>query len=94
MLKLVLALTHSQACIPGAQKLLAAARSAGITVVHTMEAHLPDLSDLHVAKLKRGNPPEGLRIGDSGDMGRILVRGEKGNGIIDQVAPIEVMFWS
>jgi hypothetical protein len=33
-----------------------------------------------------------MRIGDSGPggMGRILIRNEDGNGIVDEVAPIEV----
>lgn len=78
-----------KACLPGAARILTAARAAGIKVVHTLESHKPDLSDLPRSKLLRGNPPEGLRIGDKGDMGRILVRGEPGNGIIDEVAPIE-----
>ncbi len=55
----------------------------------------PDLSDLHPAKLKRGNPPPGSRIGDDvGEIGRILVRGEPGNGIIDDLAPLGVRVFS
>lgn len=50
----------------------------------------PDLSDLHPAKARRGNPPPGSRIGDDSDMGRILVREEPGNGIVDELAPKEV----
>jgi hypothetical protein len=33
-------------------------------VVHTLEAHYPDLSDAPLAKLTRGQLPVGLRIGD------------------------------
>jgi nicotinamidase-related amidase len=78
-------------CLPAAARLLAAARKGGMAVVHTLEAHKPDLSDLHESKLTRGNPPEGMRIGDVADpaMGRILVAGEPGNGIVDEVAPVE-----
>src|SRR3954464_7236847 len=53
---------------------LAAARAAGMTVIHTREGHLPDLSDCPPAKLMRGMPS--MRIGDPGPNGRILVRGE------------------
>jgi biuret amidohydrolase len=64
---------------------LAAWRASGALVVHTRESHQSDLSDCPPAKLKRGSP--GLRIGDVGAMGRILVRGEPGNQIIDALAP-------
>ena len=65
---------------------LAAARAAGLTVIHTREGHLPDLSDLPPAKLTRGNAT--LRIGDPGPNGRILIRGEYGQDIIDELAPV------
>ena len=35
---------------------------SGLTVIHTREGHLPDLSDCPPAKLNRGEPT--LRIGD------------------------------
>ena len=54
-------------------------------MVHTREAHRPDLTDCPPAKLNRGNPR--LRIGDVGPMGRILVAGEPGNQIIPALAP-------
>jgi nicotinamidase-related amidase len=66
-------------------RVLAAARAAGMLVIHTREGHRPDLSDLSTAKRRRGNFAMG--IGDAGPMGRILVRGEAGHGIIDELAP-------
>lgn len=65
---------------------LAAAREAGMVVVHTREGHRPDLSDLSPAKHRRGN--FATKIGDAGPMGRILVRGETGHDIIAELAPI------
>ncbi|MCA3237526.1 MAG: cysteine hydrolase [Curvibacter sp.] len=73
------------AIVPACQAVLAAWRRAGGLVVHTREAHKPDLSDCPPAKRERGNPS--LRIGDVGPMGRILVAGEPGNQIIPALAP-------
>ncbi|MBI2762592.1 MAG: cysteine hydrolase [Chloroflexi bacterium] len=70
-----------------AQRVLEACRAAGMFVVHTREGHRPDLSDLPKAKKERGNAP--LQIGDKGSMGRLLVRGEYGHGIVDELVPIE-----
>ncbi|WP_248959289.1 cysteine hydrolase family protein [Sphaerisporangium perillae] len=67
------------------REVLTATRNAGMTVIHTREGHLPDLSDCPPAKLRRGAPS--LRIGDPGPKGRILVRGEYGHDIIDELAP-------
>ena len=53
---------------------LAAARRAGMLVIHTREGHRPDLTDAPPMKVERGDPA--LRIGAPGPMGRILVRGE------------------
>jgi nicotinamidase-related amidase len=66
---------------------LAAARAAGMLVVHTREGHRPDLADCPPAKLTRGKLAAG--IGDPGPNGRILVRGEAGHDIIDELAPLD-----
>jgi nicotinamidase-related amidase len=73
--------------VPPLEKLLSAARAAGILVVHTREGHPPDLSDCPPAKLSRGAPSK--RIGDPGAFGRILVRGEYGHDIVDELAPAD-----
>jgi nicotinamidase-related amidase len=79
-------LSPVSAIVPTVAALLALFRRKGWTVLHTRESHAPDLSDCPPAKRLRGNPS--LRIGDEGPMGRILVRGEPGNAIVDACAPI------
>ncbi len=54
-------------------------------VIHTRECHRPDLSDCPPSKRLRGAPS--LRIGDAGPMGRILIAGEPGAGIVAALAP-------
>jgi biuret amidohydrolase len=66
--------------------LLAAARKHGVLVIHTREGHRPDMSDAPRAKVERGAP--GLRIGDTGAMGRILIRGEAGHDIVPSLYPL------
>jgi biuret amidohydrolase len=66
--------------------LLAAWRARAWPVLHTREAHRPDLSDCPPAKRLRGQP--GLRIGEPGPMGRLLVAGEAGTEIIAALAPV------
>ncbi|MBC8752492.1 nicotinamidase-related amidase [Paraburkholderia sp. WC7.3g] len=73
--------------VPDVARLIAHARTHGWHVVHTRESHVPDLSDCPPAKRLRGQPS--ARIGGKGPMGRILVRGEPGNAIIDALAPID-----
>jgi biuret amidohydrolase len=73
--------------VPPTQRVLAAARKAGMAVIHTREGHRPDLFDLAPAKKARGRLKAG--IGDPGPMGRILVRGEYGHDIVDELKPID-----
>jgi biuret amidohydrolase len=65
---------------------LDAARAAGMLVIHTREGHRPDLSDCPPSKLSRGHLD--TPIGAEGPNGRVLVRGEPGHGIVDELAPI------
>jgi nicotinamidase-related amidase len=68
-------------------QVLAAARRAGMLVIHTREGHRPDLSDCPPSKLARGRLQVG--IGAPGPKGRVLVRGEEGHDIVHELAPIK-----
>ncbi|MDI6771417.1 MAG: isochorismatase family cysteine hydrolase [bacterium] len=67
------------------RRVLDAFRARGMTVIHTREGHLPDLSDLPSTKKARGRLKTG--IGDTGPMGRVLIRGEPGHEIVPELAP-------
>lgn len=68
------------------RRVLDAARAAGVLVIHTREGHLADLSDCPPSKLARGRLA--IRIGDAGPMGRILVRGEYGHDLVEELQPL------
>jgi nicotinamidase-related amidase len=74
-----------QVAVEPCRAVLAAVRRLGALVIHTREGHRPDLSDAPPHKVQRGDPR--LRIGASGPMGRILVRGEPGHDIIPELYP-------
>jgi nicotinamidase-related amidase len=78
--------TRLRAAVAPCQEVLAAARRAGMLVIHTREGHRPDLADAPPLKVERGDPA--LRIGAPGPMGRILVRGEPGHDIIPELYPV------
>jgi nicotinamidase-related amidase len=75
-----------QAIVPTVKRLIEGFRAHGLPVIHTMECHRADLSDCPPAKRNRGAPK--LRIGDPGPMGRVLISGEAGTAILDELAPI------
>jgi nicotinamidase-related amidase len=74
------------------KSVLDASRSLGLYIVHTREGHRPDLADLPASKRDRqvGNPNghHTVGIGEVGPMGRLLVRGEMGHEIVDELAPL------
>jgi biuret amidohydrolase len=76
-----------RAIVPQVRSLLLAARSRAIPVVHTREGHRPDLSDLSAVKRRRA-AGAGAPIGSVGPLGRLLVRGEPGHAIVEELAPL------
>ncbi|KAL8908380.1 MAG: hypothetical protein Q9171_005467 [Xanthocarpia ochracea] len=86
-------LASVQASISPVKKLLDSCRQARLAIFHTREGHRPDMSDCPSNKLIRQNAsPDNTQhlkvIGDPGDMGRLLIRGEKGHDVVDVLQPL------
>jgi len=77
-------LERLRAPIEPVRRVLAAAREAGLHIVHTREGYASDLSDLQPWK-SAGATNEA--IGSEGPLGRALVRGETGWDFIDELQP-------
>ncbi|MEO1192863.1 MAG: isochorismatase family cysteine hydrolase [Pseudomonadota bacterium] len=74
--------------IPAIARCLAAARTAGLRVIHTRQGYRPDLADQPLWRRLRAERYGGL-VGTPGPLGRVLIRGEPGFQIIEELQPIE-----
>src|ERR1044071_5406629 len=70
------------AAVEPLQRGLGVARGVGMTVIHTREGPRPDMTASPPAKFPRGE-----FIGTESPKGRILIRGEYGHDIVDELAP-------
>lgn len=75
--------TPTKSIIPTVKMILDKAREKKLFIIHTREGHRPDLSDCPPAKKRRSSA-----IGEDGPMGKILIRGEYGHDIVDELKPI------
>jgi biuret amidohydrolase len=75
-----------RAAIQPARRLLAAARGAGLCIIHTRQGYRPDLAEMPAHKLARVQSGQSA-IGKPGPLGRFLIRGEPGFQIIADLAP-------
>jgi nicotinamidase-related amidase len=76
------------AAIKPCQAVLAAARAAGMLVIHTREGHRPSMTDVHAYKRDKKGAVAQV-IGTPGPFGLILIRGEPGHDTIQAVYPVQ-----
>lgn len=80
-------IANTRRAIAPIARLLATLRPLGYTIIHTREGHRPDLSDLPANKAWRSRQMTGKGIGDTGPLGRFLVRGEPNWDIVPELTP-------
>ena len=81
-----------QASIAPTKQLLESCRAVNMHVFHTREGHRPDMSDCPSSKIERQAAAPDSKytqvIGDTGKMGRLLIRGEYGHDLVDELKPL------
>lgn len=77
----------TQPVLDNVKQIVDAARKCGLQIIHTRSGHYPDLSDLPYHKVERQRRAPGAEkravIGDQGPKGRMLIRGEENQDLVD-----------
>ena len=79
-------LSRFESLIPRIASLLSTFRRAGFPVVHTREGHDSSLATVSSREAHRSRV-NGAEIGSQGPLGRLLIRGEEGHEIIEELRP-------
>ncbi|KAF2681720.1 isochorismatase family protein [Lentithecium fluviatile CBS 122367] len=79
-------ISRFQAVVPRIHSLLTTFRSACFPVYHTREGHAQNLATVSSRERHR-SAVNGAPIGSQGPMGKLLVRGERGHDIVDDLRP-------
>ncbi|KAK8157142.1 amidase signature domain-containing protein [Phyllosticta citrichinensis] len=83
-----------ESAIKSLRMLLRQCRDAGLTIVHAKECYAPDLSDCPSSKLNVYGSSISLSkssartVGDTGPLGRFLIRGEPMSDFVNEMRPI------
>ncbi|MBN2605937.1 MAG: cysteine hydrolase [Thiotrichales bacterium] len=80
-------ISHVKRAIQPIKYLLDIAREIGFLIIYTRESHRENLADLNANKFIKSEK-QGAPIGSLGPMGRLLIRGEYGCDIIDDLKPM------
>jgi len=82
-------LKAARGCIGPVKAILEKMRKLGFHIIHTREGHRPNLSDCQPVKHWRSLNLSDFGIGIKGPLGALLVRGEPGWDIIDELKPLK-----
>ncbi|KAF1945835.1 isochorismatase family protein [Clathrospora elynae] len=79
--------TRFEPLIPRLASLLSTFRRAGFPVLFTREGHAANMATVSSREAHRSRV-NGGEIGRQGPLGRLLIRGEKGHGIVGELQPL------
>lgn len=81
-------LTRFESLIPRIVSLLSTFRRAGFPIIHTREGHNASLATVSSREAHRSRV-NGAEIGSQGPLGRLLIRGQEGHEIVEDLKPSE-----